>query len=199
MKKDLKTEITKERILEACAEEFALFGFDCATINRICQKHGISKGLIYHNFKNKEELFLLCVEQSVDRFISFMSKQEYGTDFKLYMKKRYAFFDSHPNDSRLIFSVAMTGNGEFSEKLRSIKGRFDEFNRGIYLSAVKNIRLRKGVSESDALDYYSLLQNMLNGYISIGNFNSDFLNHERMPEKILDFILYGLAEQENKI
>ena len=201
MKKDLKTEIMKERILKASADEFAAYGFDGTTINQICQKHDISKGLIYHNFENKEELYLRCVEKAVSEFVSFMSQQEYGTDFKLCMEERYKFFEAHPNDSRLIFAVVMTDNNEFSEKIKSIKSRFDEFNRSVYLAAVKNIKLRKGVSESDALDYYSLLQDMLNGYVSIGNaskssFTMELLNHEKALERILDFILYGLAEQE---
>ncbi len=203
MKKDLKTEITKEKILEACAEEFALHGFDGATINGICQKHGISKGLIYHNFENKEDLYLRCIDKAVSDFILYMSKREYGTDFKLYMKERRNFFESHPYDNRLIFAVVMTDNGEFSEKIKIIKSKFDEFNRGIYLTAVKSLKLRKGISENDALDYYSLLQDMLNGYMSMGrvtksNFISDFLNHEKNLEKILDLIFYGIAEQEEK-
>lgn len=201
MKKDLKTEITKEKILEACAEEFAQHGFDGATINGICQSHGISKGLIYHNFENKEDLYLRCVDDAVSDFISYMSKREYGTDFKLYMKDRQAFFESHPYDNRLIFAVVMTDNREFSEKISAVKGKFDEFNRDIYLTAVKSLKLRKGISENDALDYYALLQDMLNGYINMGgvtksSFNSDFLNHEKNLEKILDFIFYGIAEQE---
>ena len=203
MKKDLKTEITKEKILKASAEEFALYGFDGATVNGICQKHGISKGLIYHNFESKEELYLRCVEEAVNEFVSFMSRKEYGTDFKLYMKERYAFFEAHPNDSRLIFSVVLTDNSEFSEKIKNIKSKFDEFNRSVYLTAIQNIRLRKGVSENDAVGYYSLLQDMLNGYIggereTKSNFSSDFLNHEKNLERILDFVLYGIAEQEEK-
>lgn len=44
---------------------------------------------------------------------------------------------------------------------------------------------------------------MLNGYMSMGrvtksNFISDFLNHEKNLEKILDLIFYGIAEQEEK-
>ncbi|MGN0527088.1 MAG: TetR/AcrR family transcriptional regulator [Acutalibacteraceae bacterium] len=199
MKKNLKTEITKEKILEACAEEFALYGFDGATINQICQKHNISKGLVYYNFKNKEELYLICVENAVNKFISFMSQREYGTDFKLYMKERYSFFKVHPNCSRLIFAFVITDNEDFSKKLKNIKSKFDEFNRDIYLTAVKNIKLRDGISEKDALDYYSLLQDMLNSYIVMGeaaksDFYSDFVNHEKKLEKLLDFILYGIAE-----
>lgn len=201
MKKDLKTEITKEKILKAASEEFALHGFNGATVNQICQKHGISKGLIYHNFESKEELYLRCVEEAVNEFVSFMSRIEYGTDFKLYMKERYAFFEAHPNDSRLIFAVVLTDNSEFSEKIKNIKSKFDRFNQSVYLAAIKNIRLRKGVSENDALSYYSLLQDMFNGYTGEKkekerNFRSDFLNHEKSLEKTLDFILYGIAEQE---
>lgn len=203
MKKDLKTEITKEKILKAATEEFSLYGFDGATVNQICQKHGISKGLIYHNFENKEELYLRCVEEAVNEFVSYMSRREFGTDFKLYMKERYAFFEAHPNYSKLIFAVVLTDDGEFSEKIKQIKRRFDEFNRNVYLEAITNIRLRKGVSEKDALEYYSLLQDMLNGYLPKGraeedHFESVFLSHEKSLEKILDFVLYGIAEQEGK-
>lgn len=203
MKKDLKTEITKEKILKAATGEFALHGFDGATVNQICRKHGISKGLIYHNFKNKEELYLRCVEQAVEEFVSFMSRRNFGTDFQLYMKERYTFFGANPNYSKLIFAVVLTDNSEFSEKLKKIKGRFDEFNRSVYLTAIKNIRLREGISEKDVLDYYSLLQDMLNGYLAGGeaaknNFDSAFLSHEKSLEKILDFVLYGIAEQEEK-
>ena len=203
MKKDLKTEITKEKILKAATEEFSLYGFDGATVNQICQKHGISKGLIYHNFENKEELYLRCVEEAVNEFVSYMSRRDFGTDFKLYMKERYAFFEAHPNYSKLIFAVVLTDDTGFAERIKKIKSNFDEFNRNIYLTAIQNIRLRKGISEKDALEYYSLLQDMLNGYLPKGraeedHFESVFLSHEKSLEKILDFVLYGIAEQEEK-
>lgn len=203
MKKDVKTEITKEKILKAATAEFARYGFDGATVNQICQKHGISKGLIYHNFENKEELYLRCVEEAVDEFVAFMSRRKFGTDFQLYMKERYDFFNANPNYSRLIFAVVLTDDTGFAERIKKIKSNFDEFNRSVYLAAIKNIRLRKGISEKDALEYYSLLQDMLNGYLSEGktaedNFESVFLSHEKSLEKILDFVLYGIADQEEK-
>lgn len=205
MKKDLKTEITKEKILRAATEEFAQYGFDGATVNHICQKHGISKGLIYHNFESKQALYLRCVEEAVNEFISYMSRRQFGTDFKLYMKERYTFFESHPEYSRLIFAVVLTDKPGFPEKIKDIKSRFDKFNERVYLAAIENLKLRKGVCKKDALEYYSLLQNMLNGNPSVpggtpqGNsFDSAFSHREKSLEKILDFILYGIAEQEDK-
>lgn len=203
MKKDLKTEITKEKIMKAATEEFALYGFDGATVNQICQKHGISKGLIYHNFENKEELYLRCVQNAAEEFIAFMSRREFGTDFQLYMKERYAFFEAHPDYRRLIFAVVLTDDEVFSSKIKQVKSVFDDFNKKVYLNVIDHINLRKGISKQDVLEYYSLFQNVLNGYLiggesSENSFDSVFFNHEKSLEKILDFILYGIAEQEEK-
>ena len=81
MKKAEKTEITKEKILHAASSEFALYGYVGATVNQLCRRHNISKGLIYHNFENKGALYLCCVETAVDAFIAHMSAHEFGTDF----------------------------------------------------------------------------------------------------------------------
>lgn len=201
MKKSLKTEITKEKILKAAGEEFALHGFDGATVNQICQRHSISKGLVYYNFENKAQLYFHCVEEAVNEFVSYMEKQEVGSDFKLYMKERYKFFEKNPQYSQLIFGMILTEHHELSEKCRNLKNKFDEFNKRLYARAIDKLRLRSGVSKDDALQYYSLLQNMLNSYLSIGNATRkklDFAidNHEKNLEKILDFILYGIAEEE---
>lgn len=203
MKKDLKTKITIEKIMKAATEEFALYGFDGATVNQICQKHGISKGLIYHNFENKEELYLRCVQNAAEEFIDFMSRREFGTDFQLYMKERYAFFEAHPDYIRLIFAVVLTDDEVFSSKIKQVKSVFDDFNKKAYLNVIDHINLRKGISKQDVLEYYSLFQNVLNGYLiggepSENSFDSVFLNHDKSLEKILDFILYGIAEQEEK-
>ncbi|MGN1417891.1 MAG: hypothetical protein ACI4W6_01015, partial [Acutalibacteraceae bacterium] len=110
---------------------------------------------------------------------------------------------ANPYDSRLIFAVVMTDDVDFSERLRSARLKFDEFNRNIYLSAIDGIRLRKGISKEDALEYYTLLQDIHNGYLIGGktaqsSFDSVFFNHEKSLEKTLDFILYGIAEKESE-
>ena len=91
----------------------------------------------------------------------------------------------------------------FSSKIKQVKSVFDDFNKKVYLNVIDHINLRKGISKQDVLEYYSLFQNVLNGYLiggesSENSFDSVFLNHEKSLEKILDFILYGIAEQEEK-
>jgi AcrR family transcriptional regulator len=46
----------RERIINAAIEEFAINGFKKASTNNIVKKAGISKGLLFHYFDNKESL-----------------------------------------------------------------------------------------------------------------------------------------------
>lgn len=51
----------RERILEAAAREFAAQGYDNASMNRILEVAGISKGAAYYYFDDKADLFMTAV------------------------------------------------------------------------------------------------------------------------------------------
>jgi TetR/AcrR family transcriptional regulator len=48
----------QQRILNAAISQFAHKGYEQASTNEIVKKAGISKGLLFHYFKNKKELYL---------------------------------------------------------------------------------------------------------------------------------------------
>ncbi|MDA7963656.1 TetR/AcrR family transcriptional regulator [Ruegeria sp.] len=50
-------------ILKAARKEFATAGFDGARVDKIAAKSKFSKGLIYHHFQSKDELFRSVLEQ----------------------------------------------------------------------------------------------------------------------------------------
>ena len=52
-KRELKAEITREKILEAAADEIHRVGFRAASLSEILSKLGISKGALYHHFPDK--------------------------------------------------------------------------------------------------------------------------------------------------
>ncbi|WP_377889055.1 TetR/AcrR family transcriptional regulator [Alkalihalobacillus sp. R86527] len=54
----------KERILSICIEEFAESGFDKTSTDTITTRAGISKGILYHYFKNKKNLYIYVVDHS---------------------------------------------------------------------------------------------------------------------------------------
>lgn len=49
--------VTRDRLLDASAEEFATHGFAGARIDRIAERAGRNKQLIYHHFGNKAALY----------------------------------------------------------------------------------------------------------------------------------------------
>ena len=60
-----KSKVSRQKIIDAALKEFGQHGYEGASTNQICLSAGISKGLLYHYFKSKENLFAetLTVEQ----------------------------------------------------------------------------------------------------------------------------------------
>jgi len=52
----------KARILLSAIEEFGRHGYDNASTNMIVHNAGVSKGLLFHYYGSKENLFLACLD-----------------------------------------------------------------------------------------------------------------------------------------
>ena len=101
----------------------------------------------------------------------------------------------------MIFSAIPTSEDEeFANALQNIRKRFDTFNTHLYLTALDGLQLRDGVTKEAALQYYGLLQDMLNSYTSMtgtaDSFKSALDSREKNLYKILDYMLYGIAEEQ---
>jgi TetR/AcrR family transcriptional regulator len=55
------------RILGAALAEFATHGFAAASTNTIARKARVAKGLVFHHFTSKEDLYLAVVDQVLAR------------------------------------------------------------------------------------------------------------------------------------
>lgn len=199
MKKEEKTELTKERILKAAMEEFGAKGYAAATIGTICGEHGIAKGLLYHNFTGKDDLYLACVSRCFDEVTAYL-QQDMGSDLHRYMERRLQYFSDHPLWAGVFFEAVLQPPAALAADIRARKQAFDRLNRHIYRAALSGMTLRDGVTEEDALAYYEIMQEMFNGYFSSPAYaGKDFerivAEHEDKLAKMLDFMLYGIAER----
>jgi TetR/AcrR family transcriptional repressor of mexJK operon len=64
---DLRSTITRHRILEGAREVFLLNGYSGASIDQIISQSGVSKGSIYHHFDSKDVLFRSLVAAEAER------------------------------------------------------------------------------------------------------------------------------------
>lgn len=58
-------EVTKEKILQAATEVFAEEDFFKASVDQVCKKAGVSKGIIFWHFKTKDQLILEVAKKSL--------------------------------------------------------------------------------------------------------------------------------------
>jgi AcrR family transcriptional regulator len=58
---------TRDHLLAAAAEVFAERGFHGASLDEVAAVAGFTKGAVYSNFKNKEDLFLALFKANSDR------------------------------------------------------------------------------------------------------------------------------------
>jgi AcrR family transcriptional regulator len=66
-----RREATREQVLAAAARVFAARGFHATSLDAIAEEAGFSRGAVYYNFADKEELFLelldrRCAERAQD-------------------------------------------------------------------------------------------------------------------------------------
>jgi AcrR family transcriptional regulator len=57
-------ERTRRSILDAATAEFAAHGYGGASVNAVAERAGINKRMLYHYFGNKEDLFLVVLEEA---------------------------------------------------------------------------------------------------------------------------------------
>jgi AcrR family transcriptional regulator len=61
-----RRELTRTALLDAAADVFAKRGFHAASLEEIAETAGFTRGAIYKNFENKEELFFAVIERRIE-------------------------------------------------------------------------------------------------------------------------------------
>lgn len=202
MKREEKTRLTVSKILEAALEEFGTNGYAGGTINHIC-KSGINKGLIYHNFKDKDDLYLACLKISCGKLLSLIEESGCASDQLNYMNTRMSFFQNYPKEAHIFFEAVLQPQEHLQDSIQDILQPFEDINERVYRAAVSSVTLRDGVTEESAIAYFRQMQRMFNGYFSSPAYRHMTLDqqikeHETSLPKLLDFMLFGIAKGESE-
>lgn len=67
----------REAILEAAQRTFAQYGYEGATVARLEEATGLSRGGIFHYFPSKDDIFLALAERDAERIGSLWLEQGY--------------------------------------------------------------------------------------------------------------------------
>jgi AcrR family transcriptional regulator len=67
--------MTREHLLEAAAVVFARDGFHGASLDDVAARAGFTKGAVYSNFKNKEDLFLALIDHRMETAATVVTRE----------------------------------------------------------------------------------------------------------------------------
>lgn len=205
MKKEEKTRRTYERILSAAIEEFGTNSYDSASLTTICNKNQIPKGLLYHNFKGKDDLYLQCVRVCFREMTMHLRRCEAydGTaqeSMQQLLDARQEFFRENPYYGNIFFCTVLQPPNHLRKEIHAIRQELDAFSAEYYKKVLKKLKLREGITSDMATEYFFIFQEMFNGYFQSKSYeNKDFHalieDHELNLSRILDIMFYGIAEK----
>jgi AcrR family transcriptional regulator len=69
MARQVRSEVTRRKILDAAIDVFAEVGYAAAGWNTIIERTGMTKGALYHHFDSKESLASAIIEEGSDTII----------------------------------------------------------------------------------------------------------------------------------
>ena len=198
MNQSEKTELTVLRIMQAALEEFGTGGYAAGTMNNIC-KRGINKGLIYHNFKDKDALYMVCLKKSCERMVAYLHERACTMDFVQYMRARSGFIAEFPNEAFIFFEAVLEPQEHLKPAIEEIMREFEQMNEEVCKNTLKQVKLREGIADEEAIGYFRQMQDMFNAYFNSSAyreipFEEKLKVHENDIPKLVDYLLYGIAK-----
>lgn len=153
------SENRQKEIINVCFEEFALKGYDSASLSNIISRLGLAKGSFYRYFENKLELYLylnhytnILVSANFVRYLN-ASGKDFFKDWTNFFLSLSEIEKEYPMAIRFRMMAAFEQSDEVSQ-LRSMEKRQE---RTKFMRDVLSLYQEKGLIRKDIdLDFLSL-------------------------------------------
>jgi AcrR family transcriptional regulator len=129
-KRQLRSLMTRQKLLEAAKEAFLEEGFQKATITQMIKKADIGYGTAYVHFKGKEELLIVLMENVMERFYEiaethFFPETKESAESIIY-KQATSFLKMAEDERNMmqIFEQAIGVSEIISDKWKTIREKF---------------------------------------------------------------------------
>lgn len=199
MKREEKKQQMRHRIMEQALKEFTEQGYECSSVNRICDpKLNISKGIIYHYFGSKEELYLACVDETFDHLRQYILAHFPGREenadlpdkLSRYFAVRTDFFRQRPLYRKIFCEAVMAPPKQLREKIDALREPLKQTNIVLMEEMLKGEALRVDFSPAELADWIVRLTGFFDAQTEADS--SDIGAHERQDQLLLDVLFYGI-------
>ena len=202
----------RETIMNAAIEEFAEYGLENASTNRIVKNSGIAKGSFYQYFEDKQDVFthmLDMVEQQEMEFFKNQRPPDNNMDtfqyFRWMIKKGMEFGLSHPRVIQAAWRVLLGEGLYYGKNFAEYRQRTTRALTEMIKQAIERGEVDPSVDVELAVMIMETWGNAITTYIlSEGAKQKDMLKWMRSKktqetiDKLLYVMEYGLRKTESE-
>lgn len=158
----------REKILNACLDEFAVHGYQNASTNRIVKAAGVSKGLLFHYFDSKKTLFITILDYTITELMALMDKHKSdlipGDIFEMlgqYAAMKIKVALEAPKLYHILYDVYTRFPEDIKNDLMSRYGQILSDQRKLFINMMDTSLLREDVDKQTVIN---LIIDFLDGY-----------------------------------
>ncbi len=206
MKREDKNALSQQRILSAAFEEFSEKGYEGASLNTVWAENGLSKGIIYHYFKDKDEIYLLCVKKCFEELTAALSKAAEmlaGTPAEkltAYFDARTCFFAENPRYLGIFCDALFHPPAALAAAIEEHRQEFDALNISVLTGLLSAAPLRKNLSVEAIAEDFRMYIDFFNLHFKTGLDSSlppecVLKEHEKRCHRQIGILLYGVFDK----
>ena len=200
---------SKDKISLAALKIFLQKGYDATSISDVVRECKITKGGIYHHFKNKEELFIDAIDYLFERFEEFeRSMYSESTNLKQILQ---VYFGSLSNISEVLGAITGSENIDVNNfymlmtnafikfpQIREKHGKLHLKNQEILVEIIKNAQQEGQIKDDIDCETLGFMINALAEGTMIYHIMTDGIDLKEKGEKIFQNLWKSIST-ENEI
>ncbi|WP_250228510.1 TetR/AcrR family transcriptional regulator [Anaeropeptidivorans aminofermentans] len=194
-----------KKIMASAIEEFAANGYEGTSAKKIMERAGLSKGLLFHYFKSKENLFIECAQKALKDYMDYVFSEEvFLIDdcferVKAVAIRKVDYFIEHQAESRFVIYMYIIMNKEEFYKIKEIVMEERNKIKSEFFADVDISKFRSDFEPEFILEYIYIVIEAYSTKIEIGQdltledaveIREKFLNRFEFFEKLIKYGIY---------
>lgn len=199
---------SRHAIFLAALEEFSKNDYDTVTMDSICQGHGISKGMMYHYYSCKDDLFLLLVKELFQALAAQLEHdmQQLDGDTPLetiqqFFMIRERYFQQHPQWKNIFENAMLRPPKHLKDAIYELREPVRALNRTFLTRVCSGMPLRPGLAPETATRYIESIEYVFPSLLRQFRAEAGITDLHAMLDamtEILEIILFGLVSQTDR-
>ena len=184
-------ELKAEQIMAAASRLFNIRGVDGVTLEQVSSELGATKGVLYHQFKDKSELIERCYVRAFDIYDRIMQTSLTAEADPLSRAMMTAHLNAQAQLSANAPLALQPGYGKFSRDRRIY---FTQRARALAEASAKNLDKAAEQGLSHKLASITASEISAGYFLGLQRWSGAEMNSREIADFVVDLLLYGLRE-----